>query len=70
MRYIEFRDAIEKELRRRHGGLTWLQLKTRLRLPYDRPCPSWVKSLEKEICLTRQRNGGRALVWTLSRRGS
>ena len=63
MRYIEFRDAIQGELVRCPEGLTWIQLKNRLALPYDRPCPSWVKQLEKEIGLSRTRGNERAYVW-------
>lgn len=65
MRYIDFRDAILKELCRRPDGLTWVQLRQRLALPYDRPCPEWTKRLEQEIGLSRGKGIGRALVWRL-----
>jgi len=41
MRFSEFKDAIDRELRRSPQGLTWLELRRRLKLPYDRPCPTW-----------------------------
>jgi hypothetical protein len=63
MRYIDFRDAIDAELRANPGGLTWPELKQRLDLPYERPCPTWVKRLETEIGLSREKGPGRALVW-------
>ena len=63
MRYSEFRDAIHKELRHCRRGLTWAQLQERLDLPYERPCPTWVKQMEKEIGLSRVKGEGRALVW-------
>jgi hypothetical protein len=66
MRYTEFRDAIRHELRRRRGGRTWSELRDVLDLPYDRPCPTWVRQLEEEIGLTRQKGGGRALIWSLN----
>jgi hypothetical protein len=66
MRYIEFRDSIRRTLQSRRAGLTWAQLKTRLKLPYDRPCPQWTRQLEREIGLSRTRGDGRALVWTLA----
>jgi hypothetical protein len=68
MRYDDFRDAIRSELRRTRAGLTWAQLRERLRLPYDRPCPAWTARLEKEIGLARARpsNGGRSFLWKLS----
>ena len=65
MRYTQFRDLITRELRRRHRGLTWGELRDRLDLPYDRPCPSWVRRLEQEIGLARTRGTGRALIWSL-----
>lgn len=34
MRYTDFRDGIQGELRRHLAGLTWTELKTRLHLPY------------------------------------
>jgi len=68
MRYQDFRDAIRNELRRTRAGLTWTQLRDRLKLPYDRPCPAWTAQLEKEIGLARGRDGkrGRSLIWKLS----
>ena len=65
MRYVEYRDAIERALRGSAAGMTWAQLRQRLRLPYDRPCPAWTRQLEQDIGLTRSNSdgGGRALVW-------
>ena len=65
MRYIEFRDQIDVELRRNPAGLTWAELKQRLELPYPRPCPTWVLQLEAEIGLTRSRGAGAAYVWKI-----
>jgi hypothetical protein len=68
MRYEEFRKAIQRELARSRAGLTWVQLRDRLRLPYERACPAWTAQLEQEIGLSRGRNGkgGRALIWKLA----
>jgi hypothetical protein len=62
MRYVEFRDSIRDELCR-HPGLTWAELRDRLSLPYDRPCPTWVKWLERDIGLSRAKGAGPAYVW-------
>jgi hypothetical protein len=70
MRYVEFRDAIASELRRVPAGLTWAELKRQLKLPYATPCPEWVKQMELEIGLSRQRSSGRALTWRVSPRKS
>jgi hypothetical protein len=68
MHYVNFRDAIQSELRRVPAGLTWAQLKQRLKLPYKTPCPEWVKQMEQEIGLSRQRGSGRAFTWRVPKR--
>ncbi len=65
MRYEDFRDKIQTELHRDSIGCTWVELRNRLKLPYDRPCPEWTKRLEGEIGLQRVPGEGRAMVWTL-----
>ncbi len=65
MKYIEFRDSIQEELIKNPDGLTWVELRNRLELPYERPCPTWVQRLEKEIGLIRSKGSGRALVWKI-----
>jgi hypothetical protein len=68
VRYVDFRDAIEKELRRNPDGLTWAELKQRLDLPYDRPCPTWVRQMARESGLSRARGTGRAHLWKVRAR--
>jgi len=65
MKYIDFRDGIKLELVNNPEDLTWVELRDRLDLPYERPCPTWVQRLEKEIGLTRCKGSGRALVWKI-----
>ena len=65
MKYIDFRDVIKNELSKNSEGLTWVELRDRLDLPYERPCPTWVQRLEKEIGLTRCKGQSRALVWKI-----
>ena len=67
MRYVEFRDRIQKKLQRNPSGLTWTELRDQLDLPYDRPCAAWIKRLEEEIALSRARGTGRAYVWKINR---
>lgn len=66
MRYTEFRSRIETALVDAPQGLTWKMLRDQLELPYERPCPEWTRRLETEIGLTRERAGGRALVWRIA----
>lgn len=63
MRYVDFRDMIREELHQNSAGLTWAELKERLDLPYDRPCPTWVKRMEQEVGLSKAKGPGRAYVW-------
>jgi hypothetical protein len=63
MKYIEFRDAIHLELIDNPAGLTWIQLRERLSLPYQRPCQTWIAQLEKEIGLNRDSRVHGALIW-------
>jgi len=67
MTYASFRETIQKKLERSPNGRTWRELREQLNLPYARPCPEWVKTLEREIGLSRVKaaGGGRALVWRL-----
>ena len=65
MRYTDFKEGIRAELDLHPEGLTWTELKLRLALPYERPCPTWVRRLEKEIGLVRTRNPGRPATWTI-----
>jgi len=65
MKYVEFRDKINNELFEMPAGLTWAELRDRLNLPYDSPCPNWVGRLEQEIGLTRTDRVNRALVWKI-----
>ena len=65
MRYAEFEDVIREELVRHPEGLTWAELRARLDLPYDRPCPTWVRRMEQEVGLSRARGSGRAYVWEI-----
>lgn len=66
MKYIEFRDLIKTELIKNPEGCTWTELRDRLALPYERPCPTWVQKLEKEIKLKRCKGQGWAFVWKIS----
>ena len=63
MTYINFRSSIEVELKKHPAGKTWKELRDGLKLPYDQPCPEWMRKLEKEIGLAREKGKGNALVW-------
>ena len=65
MRYIEFNEQIQRELMKHPDGLTWEELKNQLKLPYTRPCQTWIKQMEDEIGLSRVRGTQRALIWKI-----
>ena len=65
--YEAFKTAIHGGLTAAPSGLTWKELRARLRLPYDRPCPEWTRRLEQDIRLVRRKAGGNALVWAVGR---
>lgn len=66
MRYDQFRETVHQTLRKHPDGLAWRALREAGGLPYDRPCPEWTRRLETEIGLTRERAGGRGLVWRIA----
>lgn len=68
MRYADFRSAIQNELLHYPAGRTWAELRAGLALPYERPCPTWTRCLEREIGLLREKGDGRALIWKLTER--
>jgi len=65
MKYKEFRDSIRNDLRRNPEGKTWAELIESLKLPYSRPCPTWLAEMEKDIGLDRKEKKGRAQLWKL-----
>ena len=65
MRYEQFKTAIQQHLQRHRCGATWLELRSALALPYERPCPEWTRMLEREISLVRSKGPHRSLIWSL-----
>lgn len=68
MTYYEFRDSIRGALLRDANGKTWKELKADLNLPYNQPCPEWIKAMEADSGLIRRDRRGRALVWRIEER--
>jgi len=65
VRYVEFQNTIQETLLQHPAGLTWVELKEMLSLPYKRPCPTWVQRMEQEIGLSRTKGEKRAYVWKI-----
>ena len=66
MRYSEFKEIIQNELLKYPDGLTWIELKINLNLPYNRPCQTWIMQMEQEIGLMRVREIKRAYIWKIT----
>jgi bifunctional DNA-binding transcriptional regulator/antitoxin component of YhaV-PrlF toxin-antitoxin module len=64
MTYEEFRDSIEKLLKNKKKELTWTQIREELNLPQKVPNNLWVRTMERDIGLIRERIGTRT-VWKL-----
>jgi len=64
MTYDEFRDKIRAELQRKPDGMTWTELKRKLRLPQKVPNNKWVSRMERDIGLTRV-SENRRFIWKL-----
>lgn len=69
MRYDKVKQLIKNELNETPQGLTWNELKSRLKLPYKTLCPEWTVQLEEEISLVRKKSVGRAFIWRLHKKG-
>ena len=65
MKYAEFKESIQKALVKNPDGLTWLELKSSLKLPYNVPCQTWIYQLEDEIHLIRSKGDSRAYIWKI-----
>ena len=66
MHYEKFIELIQNELVKHPDGLTWVELKNKLNLPFDRPCQTWIYQMEQEIDLTRSRKTQRTYIWKIS----
>jgi hypothetical protein len=62
--YVEFREKIKTALQGEWDGLTWNQLKKKAEIEQTYLCYTWVRQLENEIGLTRERSG-RKVYWKL-----
>lgn len=63
--YEDFRDEIEKILKNEPQGLSWMQIKKRLQLSQRAPYHKWVKRMEKDIGLVREKKGSKT-IWRLA----
>jgi len=66
MSYEEFRDKISGILKTEPGGLSWTEIRDRLKLPQKVPNNLWVRKMEKDIGLVRMLDHKTAkTIWRL-----
>lgn len=65
MTYEEFRDKIKGVLESAERPLTWTQIRTRAGLPQLFPNNQWVRRVEKDIQLLREKDKKGIIHWKL-----
>jgi predicted Zn-ribbon and HTH transcriptional regulator len=60
--YEDFRDRIKRTLKQ-SGPLTWTEIRTIAKLPEKFPNNKWVRRLEQEIKLQRNKDGNGIIIW-------
>ncbi len=66
MSYQEFRDKIRSTLKGADQPLTWTEIRTVASLPQARPNNQWVRRMEKDIGLARERDKSGIIYWKLA----
>lgn len=66
MSYEHFRDVIRRTLRREKRPMTWTEIRTKARLPQLFPNNGWVRKLESDVALTRERDTHGIIHWRLA----
>ena len=66
MTYEEFRDKVEETLRESANPLTWTEIRTTSGLPQALPNNRWVRRMDGEIGLVRDRDKKGVIRWALS----
>jgi hypothetical protein len=63
--YEDFRDVIKRTLESAAGPLTWTEIRTTAKLPQMFPNNQWVRRMEKDIKLVRQKDAHGIIHWRL-----
>ena len=64
--YEDFRDEVKKILESKPEGFSWIQIKKELQLSQRAPYHKWVKKMEKDIGLVREKKGSQT-IWRITR---
>jgi hypothetical protein len=65
MEYTEFRDTIRRTIDEADKPLTWTEIRTIAKLPQALPNNGWVRRMETDINLLRQKDGKGIIHWSL-----
>jgi antitoxin component of MazEF toxin-antitoxin module len=71
MSYEEFRERISEILKTEPRGISWTEIRDRLKLPQKVPNNLWVRMMEKDIGLVRKLDNRTAkTIWRLKASGA
>jgi hypothetical protein len=62
--YEDFRDKVKNALR--SGPLTWTEIRTHAKLPEKLPNNKWVRRMEEEIRLKREKDQHGIIKWKIA----
>jgi hypothetical protein len=63
--YEDFRDKIHRTLKQ-SGPLTWTEIRTSAKLPEKFPNNKWVRRMEQEIALKRDKDAHGIIKWKIA----
>jgi len=66
MSYEDFRDTIKQTLKKAKQPLTWTEIRTTAGLPQALPNNQWVRRMETDIGLKREKDKHGVIHWQLS----
>lgn len=64
--YEAFRDRVRRTLREAAHPLTWTDIRTKAGLPQSFPNNQWVRRLEEDISLIREKDAHGIIHWSLA----
>ncbi|MDG6991100.1 MAG: hypothetical protein JRM99_06725 [Nitrososphaerota archaeon] len=66
MSYEEFREKVKQTLQYSDKGMTWTQIREKLKLDQVVPNNKWVRQMEKDIGLMRVKRSDGVIVWRIN----
>jgi hypothetical protein len=65
MEYTEFRETIRATIEQAGKPLTWTEIRTTAKLPQALPNNGWVRRMEADIMLRRQKDSKGIILWSM-----